>query len=171
MPMLMEQLRNKDSVNIENIKKTKPQRISYADDEEYNAALTAYNKRMEEALKKNKEIHRALLNRDYRTVLSNFITQAAHFNAIQDNKYMLYYGKEMLDRMEVYQKNVGWSNLKKDHQRGARGETRYLTQKMKDFKVNMRIGFVELSIINLKKVMLTLLKLVVFFNLLLVLNL
>lgn len=129
MPMLMEQLRNKDSVNIENIKKTKPQRISYADDEEYNAALTAYNKRMEEALKKNKEIHRALLNRDYRTVLSNFITQAAHFNAIQDNKYMLYYGKEMLDRMEVYQKNVGWSNLKKDHQRGARDETRYLTQK------------------------------------------
>lgn len=129
MPMLIEQLRNKDSVNIENIKKTKPQRISYADDEEYNAALTAYNKRMEEALKKNKEIHRALLNRDYRTVLSNFITQAAHFNAIQDNKYMLYYGKEMLDRMEVYQKNVGWSNLKKDHQRGARGETHYLTQK------------------------------------------
>lgn len=129
MPMLMEQLRNKDSVNIENIKKTKPQRISYADDEKYNAALIAYNKRMEEALKKNKEIHRALLNRDYRTVLSNFITQAAHFNAIQDNKYMLYYGKEMLDRMEVYQKNVGWSNLKKDHQRGARGETRYLTQK------------------------------------------
>lgn len=129
MPMLMEQLRNKDSVNIENIKKTKPQRVSYADDEEYNTALTAYNKRMEEALKKNKEIHRALLNRDYRTVLSNFITQAAHFNAIQDNKYMLYYGKEMLDRMEVYQKNVGWSNLKKDHQRGARGETRYLTQK------------------------------------------
>lgn len=129
MPMLMEQLRNKDSVNIENIKKTKPQRISYADDEEYNAALTAYNKRMEEALKKNKEIHRALLNRDYRTVFSNFITQAAHFNAIQDNKYMLYYGKEMIDRMEVYQKNVGWSNLKKDHQRGARGETRYLTQK------------------------------------------
>ena len=129
MPMLMEQLRNKDSVNIENIKKTKPQRISYTDDEEYNAALIAYNKRMEEALKKNKEIHRALLNRDYRTVLSNFITQAAHFNAIQDNKYMLYYGKEMLDRMEVYQKNVGWSNLKKDYQRGARGETRYLTQK------------------------------------------
>ena len=129
MPMLMEQLRNKDSVNIENIKKTKPQRISYTDDEEYNAALTAYNKRMDEALKKNKEIHRALLNRDYRTVLSNFITQAAHFNAIQDNKYMLYYGKEMIDRMEVYQKNVGWSNLKKDHQRGARGETRYLTQK------------------------------------------
>lgn len=129
MPMLMEQLRNKDSVNIENIKKTKPQRISYADDEEYNAALTAYNKRIDEALKKNKEIHRALLNRDYRTVLSNFITQAAHFNAIQDNKYMLYYGKEMIDRMEVYQKNVGWSNLKKDHQRGARGETRYLTQK------------------------------------------
>jgi hypothetical protein len=129
MPMLMEQLRNKDSVNIENIKKTKPQRISYTDDEEYNAALATYNKRMDEALKKNKEIHRSLLNRDYRTVLSNFITQAAHFNAIQDNKYMLYYGKEMLDRMEVYQKNVGWSNLKKDHQRGARGETRYLTQK------------------------------------------
>lgn len=129
MPMLMEQLRNKDSVNIENIKKTKPQRISYTNDEEYNAALAAYNKRMDEALKKNKEIHRSLLNRDYRTVLSNFITQAAHFNAIQDNKYMLYYGKEMLDRMEVYQKNVGWSNLKKDHQRGARGETRYLTQK------------------------------------------
>uniref|UniRef100_A0AAU8MHA6 HTH cro/C1-type domain-containing protein n=1 Tax=Geladintestivirus 4 TaxID=3233136 RepID=A0AAU8MHA6_9CAUD len=129
MPMLMEQLRNKDSVNIENIKKTKPQRISYINDEEYNAALAAYNKRMDEALKKNKEIHRALLNRDYRTVLSNFITQAAHFNAIQDNKYMLYYGKEMIDRMEVYQKNVGWSNLKKDHQRGARGEIRYLTQK------------------------------------------
>ena len=129
MPMLMQQLRNKDSVNIENIKKTKPNRISYKDEEEYNKAMTAYNARLEEAEKKNKEIHEALINRDYRTVLSNFITQAAHFNAIQDNKYMLFYGKEMIDRMEVYEKNVGWANLKRDGQRGAKDEINYLKQK------------------------------------------
>ena len=129
MPMLMQQLRNKDSVNIENIKKTKPNRISYKDEEEYNKAMAAYNARLEEAEKKNKEIHEALINRDYRTVLSNFITQAAHFNAIQDNKYMLFYGKEMIDRMEVYEKNVGWANLKRDGQRGAKDEINYLKQK------------------------------------------
>lgn len=129
MPMLMQQLHNKDSVNIENIKKTKPDRISYKDEEEYNKAMTAYNTRLEEAEKKNKEIHEALINRDYRTVLSNFITQAAHFNAIQDNKYMLFYGKEMIDRMEVYEKNIGWANLKRDGQRGAKDEINYLKQK------------------------------------------
>lgn len=129
MPMLMQQLHNKDSVNIENIKKTKPNRISYKDEEEYNKAITAYNARLEEAEKKNKEIHEALINRDYRTVLSNFITQAAHFNAIQDNKYMLFYGKEMIDRMEVYEKNIGWANLKRDGQRGAKDEINYLKQK------------------------------------------
>lgn len=129
MPMLMQQLRNKDSVNIENIKKTKPNKISYKDEEEYNKAMTAYNARLEEAEKKNKEIHEALINRDYRTVLSNFITQAAHFNAIQDNKYMLFYGKEMIDRMEVYEKNIGWANLKRDGQRGAKDEINYLKQK------------------------------------------
>lgn len=129
MPMLMQQLRNKDSVNIENIKKTKPNRISYKDEEEYNKAMVAYNARLEEAEKKNKEIHEALINRDYRTVLSNFITQAAHFNAIQDNKYMLFYGKEMIDRMEVYEKNIGWANLKRDGQRGAKDEINYLKQK------------------------------------------
>lgn len=129
MAMLMQQLRNKDSVNIENIKKTKPNRISYKDEEEYNKAMAAYNARLEEAEKKNKEIHEALINRDYRTVLSNFITQAAHFNAIQDNKYMLFYGKEMIDRMEVYEKNIGWANLKRDGQRGAKDEINYLKQK------------------------------------------
>lgn len=129
MPMLMQQLRNKDSVNIENIKKTKPNRISYEDEEEYNKAMAGYNARLEEAEKKNKEVHEALINRDYRTVLSNFITQAAHFNAIQDNKYMLFYGKEMIDRMEVYEKNIGWANLKRDGQRGAKDEINYLKQK------------------------------------------
>ena len=129
MPMLMQQLHNKDSVNIENIKKTKPNRISYEDEEEYNKAMAGYNARLEEAEKKNKEVHEALINRDYRTVLSNFITQAAHFNAIQDNKYMLFYGKEMIDRMEVYEKNIGWANLKRDGQRGAKDEINYLKQK------------------------------------------
>lgn len=129
MPMLMKQLRNKDSINIDNIKKTKPNRISYTDEEEYNKAMADYNARIEEAESKNKVIHESLINRDYRTVISNFITQAAHFNAIQDNKYMLFYGKEMIDRMEVYEKNLGWSNLKRDNQRGAKDEINYLKQK------------------------------------------
>lgn len=129
MPMLMKQLRNKDSINIANIRKTKPNRTSYASEEEYDKAMTDYNARIEEAESKNKAIHESLINRDYRTVISNFITQAAHFNAIQDNKYMLFYGKEMIDRMEVYEKNLGWSNLKRDGQRGAKDEINYLKQK------------------------------------------
>ena len=129
MPMLMKQLRNKDSINIANIKKTKPNRISYTNEEEYNKAMADYNARIEEAEAKNKAIHESLINRDYRTVISNFITQAAHFNAIQDNKYMLFYGKEMIDRMEIYEKNLGWSNLKRDNQRGAKDEINYLKQK------------------------------------------
>lgn len=129
MPMLMKQLRSKDSINIANIKKTKPNRTSYASEEEYNKAMADYNARIEEAESKNKAIHKSLINRDYRTVISNFITQAAHFNAIQDNKYMLFYGKEMIDRMEVYEKNLGWSNLKRDGQRGAKDEINYLKQK------------------------------------------
>lgn len=42
--------------------------------------------------------------------------------------------------MEVYEKNIGWANLKRDGQRGAKDEINYLKQKILDFKVNMKIG-------------------------------
>ena len=126
MPMLMAQLKNKESVDLDNIRSTKPKRETYASDEAYEKDLEAYQKRIDEATKKNEEIHQKLLDRDYIGAIQDFISAAGHYNAIQDNKQLLFYTHRMLGKMKAYDTNLGWNNLRKDSQTSTSDETSYI---------------------------------------------
>ena len=126
MPMLMTQLKNKESVDLDNIRSTKPKRETYTSDEAYEKDLEAYQKRMDEATKKNEEIHQKLLDRDYIGAIQDFISAAGHYNAIQDNKQLLFYTHRILGKMKAYDTNLGWNNLRKDSQTSTSDETSYI---------------------------------------------
>lgn len=126
MPMLITQLKNKESVDLDNIRSTKPKRETYASDEAYEKDLEAYQKRIDEATKKNEEIHQKLLDRDYIGAIQDFISAAGHYNAIQDNKQLLFYTHRMLGKMKAYDTNLGWNNLRKDSQTSTSDETSYI---------------------------------------------
>lgn len=126
MPMLMTQLKNKESVDLDNIRSTKPKRETYASDEAYEKDLEAYQKCIDEATKKNEEIHQKLLDRDYIGAIQDFISAAGHYNAIQDNKQLLFYTHRMLGKMKAYDTNLGWNNLRKDSQTSTSDETSYI---------------------------------------------
>ena len=126
MPMLMTQLKNKESIDLDNIRSTKPKRETYANDEAYEKDLEAYQKRIDEATKKNEEIHQKLLDRDYIGAIQDFISAAGHYNAIQDNKQLLFYTHRMLGKMKAYDTNLGWNNLRKDSQTSTSDETSYI---------------------------------------------
>lgn len=126
MPMLMTQLKNKESVDLDDIRSTKPKRETYASDKAYEKDLEAYQKRIDEATKKNEEIHQKLLDRDYIGAIQDFISAAGHYNAIQDNKQLLFYTHRMLGKMKAYDTNLGWNNLRKDSQTSTSDETSYI---------------------------------------------
>ncbi len=126
MPMLMTQLKNKESVDLDNIRSTKPKRETYTSDEAYEKDLEAYQKRIDEATKKNEEIHQKLLDRDYIGAIQDFISAAGYYNAIQDNKQLLFYTHRMLGKMKAYDTNLGWNNLRKDSQTSTSDETSYI---------------------------------------------
>lgn len=126
MPMLITQLKNKESVDLDNIRSTKPKRETYASDEAYEKDLEDYQKRIDEAIKKNEEIHQKLLDRDYIGAIQDFISAAGHYNAIQDNKQLLFYTHRMLGKMKAYDTNLGWNNLRKDSQTSTSDETSYI---------------------------------------------
>lgn len=126
MPMLMNQLKNKESIDLDNIRSTKPKRETYTSDEAYEKDLEAYQKRIDEATKKNEEIHQKLLDRDYIGAIQDFISAAGHYNAIQDNKQLLFYTHRMLGKMKAYDTNLGWNNLRKDSQTSTSDETSYI---------------------------------------------
>lgn len=126
MPMLMTQLKNKESVDLDNIRSTKPKRETYASDEAYEKDLEAYQKRIDEATKKNEEIHQKLLDKDYIGAIQDFISAAGHYNAIQDNKQLLFYTHRMLGKMKAYDTNLGWNKLRKDAQTSTSDETSYI---------------------------------------------
>ena len=129
MPMLG-QLKSKDSIKIDY---KKPQRSEYPDTEEgtaeYNAKLEEYNKNVKEAEEINAKIHREMLDNDWESVMEEFIEKAAHFNAVQDNKYMLFYAKQMLDKLDVYVKNEGFNDLQRDGVNSSEDQNRYVTKK------------------------------------------
>lgn len=126
MPMLMTQLKNKESVDLDNIRSTKPKRETYTSDEAYEKDLEDYQKRIDEATKKNEEIHQKILDRDYIGAIQDFISAAGHYNAIQDNKQLLFYTHRMLGKMKAYDTNLGWNNLRKDSQTSTSDETSYI---------------------------------------------
>ena len=106
----MSMLKSKDSVDINY---RRPERTEGMTDEEYRDALETWRREKREAEKTNLEEHKKLLNDNWEDVISDFIIKASHFNAVQDNKYMLFFAKNMFDRIKVFETEVGTNNYKR----------------------------------------------------------
>ena len=119
-------LKSKDSVKID---RKRPVREENETDENYQKRVDKWEKDKADAEAKNMEIHRNMLDDNWESVMEEFIQKAAHFNAIQDNKYMLFYAKNMLDRINVYVKNEGFNDLQRTGKRTIDGQDTYVTKK------------------------------------------
>nr|DAR15683.1 MAG TPA: Head fiber protein [Crassvirales sp.] len=125
LPMIGREFTNKNSEDIDKIKAAEPTRDQYTTDEEYNKAMTEHKARLDAAEKNNKAIHQSLVNRDFISSISQFIRLAGHQNAVQDNKYLFYYGQNMIKATPVLDDNIGFSNLRKDINRSTSDVTHY----------------------------------------------
>lgn len=125
LPMIGREFTNKNSEDIDKLKAAEPKRDQYTTDEEYNKAMTEHKARLDAAEKNNKAIHQSLVNRDFVSSISQFIRLAGHQNAVQDNKYLFYYGQNMIKATPVLDDNIGFSNLRKDLNRSTTDVTRY----------------------------------------------
>lgn len=107
MPML-HMLKSVDSTKDSEIKKNH-ERLENETEEQYNKRIREYDaKEKEKAL----QIHKDLIDKNWEQVISEFIKQASHYNAVQENKLMLYFGQKLLDDYGTYeqerkQKGIG----------------------------------------------------------------
>lgn len=126
LPMIGREFTNKNSEDVDKIKAAEPKRDQYTTDEEYNKAMAEHKARLDAAEKNNKAIHQSLVDRDFVSSISQFIRLAGHQNAVQDNKYLFYYGQNMIKATPVLDDNIGFSNLRKDINRSTTDVTRYV---------------------------------------------
>lgn len=72
-----------------------------------------WEKKKEEVEAKNREIHNSLLNRDWKTVLGEYLDRSAYYNAVQDNKDKLYYLQYMLRNQKAFvREHQGYGGFK-----------------------------------------------------------
>lgn len=119
-------LRSKDSVEVNRVP---PKKEEGETDEAFKARVDKYQEDKKKAEEQNAKVHREMLDNDWESVMEDFITKAAHFNAVQDNKYMLFYAKQMLDKLDVYVKNEGFNDLQRDGVNSTEDQNRYVTKK------------------------------------------
>ena len=133
MPMLS--LLDQKDVHKEAAKKNivEPTRKENESDEEFAKRKADYEAEIKKLEEANVEAHRAALNQDWPAVLRSFITQASHFNAIQDNKYMLFTGKRILEKLETYASRYGgMSDFEKDFANSTENSAEYRSKKETD---------------------------------------
>lgn len=124
-------LKNKDTVDI---KYTPPVKNADESAEDYAKRYNEWYENKKQATEANREIHKKLLDKEWPSVMEEFIMKASNFNAIQDNKYLLFYAKNMIDNQQMYVKNLGFSKLKKTGSRTVDGAIEYASKTDENLK-------------------------------------
>jgi len=94
--------------------------------EAYKEAHDVWEEKKKVIDDKNREIHNKLLDKDWLGVIDDYLSRAADYNAVQDNKQKLYYLLNMLQKQQVYMREHGMSGkLKKDKRRGSKDNPVY----------------------------------------------
>ena len=99
--------------------------------DEYNKQMEEYNKALLKYEAEEEKYHRDQLNRNWEEVLKAFIKEAAHYNAVQENRHMLYYGQEILKNQLRYDTNLGKSDLKVNKRKSKGKKVVYQTRDSK----------------------------------------
>lgn len=111
---------------------TKPVKQEGESDEDFAKREAKYEEDIKALNEENAKAHREALNQNWEEVIKSFILQASNFNAIQDNKYMLFYGKRMLEKLETYVTRYGGtSDFKKDGINSTEENPEYQSKKEK----------------------------------------
>lgn len=113
------------------VKLEKPVYKEGDDVDEYNKRMDEYTKATFKTAADEEKYHQEQLNRDWENVLKRFIREAAHYNAVQDNRIMLYYGQEMLKKQLQYDTNIGRKDLKINRRKSGGVKTVYQTRDSK----------------------------------------
>ena len=113
------------------VKLEKPVYNEGDDVDEYNKKVAEYEKALLKQQADEEKYHQEQLNRDWESVIKRFIKEAAHYNAVQDNRLMLYYGQEILRNQMIYDTNIGRSDLKIDRRKSKGTKTVYETRDSK----------------------------------------
>ena len=112
--MDMPMLHALESKNGAKFNEKEPQLEDFDKIEDYNKRKAEYDIRKAEFKKLKQKEHNNAVNRDWWEVVEHFMEQAGHFNSVQSNKLLLYYGERMLRDYEVYQQRLGFGHLNKD---------------------------------------------------------
>lgn len=131
-------LHSKNGVKLEVKKPIEPKLEDADSTEQYERMMDDYNKRLEEYNKAKeqydkdlKEESAKITDRAWWDVMEEFMLRVAHFNAVQDNKYLFYYGEQMLRNHRVFDYNLGNSHLTKDTLKSTDETTQYVTKEDK----------------------------------------
>ena len=119
-----------DQKRLKDLKIEKPERKEGESDTEFNKRMQEYEEKRRELKAANAKAHADAISRNWEAVIEDFIGEATHFNAVQDNKYMLFYGKSMLDNLEVYRRRYGFfGDYKNDRLNSSESETEYIKRR------------------------------------------
>ena len=97
----------------------------------YIDALNVWSEKMSEAKAKDSKYHRENLDRNWEDVITDFMERAAHYNAVQDNKYQLYYAQSILKNQMMLDSNLGDNELTVDRRASTNIKTEYNTRSAK----------------------------------------
>ena len=80
----------------------KPQQQENQSDEDYAEEVKKWEEKVKKIRENNLKIHKQLLDKDWINVISDFIVKAGTYNAVQDNKYELFFAKELIKKYGSY---------------------------------------------------------------------
>lgn len=107
----MEFLKSQES---EDIDYTTPVREEGMTDEEYYKLVDEATKKRREQEAKRLKIHSNLIDTNWKDVMSDFILQVGHYNALQEQKYLLFYGQEIINNIKSKVRVQASRKLKRD---------------------------------------------------------
>lgn len=129
MPML-ERIKGKGYKEVPR----RPKQREGQTDENYAAELAKWEKDKADIEKVNMDIHKSLIDRDWINVISDFIVRAGTYNAVQDNKYELFYAQQLLKKYGAYvtaYNKKGQMRFKKNVRNSNETEAEYLRRQDK----------------------------------------
>lgn len=128
MPMLAK-LKNRYIEKKKEELGNKPVRKPNESEAEYIARRKEWDEKYKEYQKEELKVHKELLEGDPVRAISEFIIKANHYNAIQNNKYELFFAQQALRKYGVYQRRfMVAGHLNADHVALTNGQANYIKE-------------------------------------------